>query len=479
MTGNYDFANPETIDRLPVRFEPHWHVLQFCRHIGVVKRSTRPIGWIARFRTKPGGYRQYHLGPVAYGGSDGLTYDQALVAAGSWFSQPENASDASDPYPKGSKSGLDYCPWGDVFTVGHAMRDFIEWKRIAATKDTFDSLLSMINYYILPAVGQLSLSEFNGDAAKRFTMDVLETAPKRGNQAQGPRRPVQSLTEEELRNRKSKVNTLIGILRTGFRMAWENRATDDDRAWRSLRRLPNRARPRLLYLDREECRKLLGHCRKDLRDLVLAALYTGCRVSELERLKVDDVAKEVFGLYVDANKSGPPRYVFLPDEGMAFFLNLAAGRPKGEPILLHQDGQDWRGRYKHLFRAAIREAGIPERFVFHGLRHTYASQLVEAGTPLIVVAQQLGHATADTVARTYGHLGPQIRELQVRRNFSPIVPEEVTAITEPSKLHLEQLAETTARSDWRSYAQIDDQGSWPKSNFGRNGFWDERRDRKS
>ena len=42
----------------------------------------------------------------------------------------------------------------------------------------------------------------------------------------------------------------------------------------------------------------------------------------------------------------------------------------------------------------------------------------QAGTPLTVVAQQLGHANTDTVSRTYGHLAPQIREAQVRTHFA-------------------------------------------------------------
>ena len=68
------------------------------------------------------------------------------------------------------------------------------------------------------------------------------------------------------------------------------------------------------------------------------------------------------------------------------------------------------------------DAGLSDRLVFHSLRHTYASQLVQAGTPLPVVAQQLGHATTDTVSRTYGHRAPSTLEAEIRSRFAPLDP---------------------------------------------------------
>lgn len=472
MTGCYNFSDPAVVDLLPFRLEPHWHVLQFCRHIGVIKRLDRPLSWVARFRTKKGLYRQEHLGPLIGEGDQGLTYAQALSAAEAWFSQPANAMISADPYAKGCKTELDYCPWGKVFTVGHAMRDYIEWKRIAATKNTFDALLSLINFHILPSIGTMPLSEFKGLEAKAFMINVIETPPKRGNQTPQPRRQMQSLTAEELRARKASANTLLGILRLAFKLAWENGSIDDERAWRCIRRIPNRHQPRMLYLNRAECRLLLDQCRSDLKKLVLGALYTGCRVTELDMLKVGDVAPDVFGIYVAAMKSGPPRFVFLPDEGLEFFLTITKGRSKDEPVFVHQDGNTWRGRYKHLFRNATNAAGLPQGFVFHGLRHTYASQLVQAATPLIVVAQQLGHATADTVARTYGHMSPQVREAQVRRNFAPLIGRE-GPIDQDIKDRILELHGTASTQAWRSYASVNDESTWPRTNFGKNAFWKE------
>ncbi|MGC3940075.1 tyrosine-type recombinase/integrase [Roseobacter sp. EG26] len=74
----------------------------------------------------------------------------------------------------------------------------------------------------------------------------------------------------------------------------------------------------------------------------------------------------------------------------------------------------------HLFKKAVRRAGLPQSFVFHGLRHTCASQLVQAGTSLAMIAKQLGHPNTDTASRNYGHLCCHGLETEISRRFALI-----------------------------------------------------------
>jgi integrase len=87
-----------------------------------------------------------------------------------------------------------------------------------------------------------------------------------------------------------------------------------------------------------------------------------------------------------------------------------------------QSRRAWDSNHKHLFRAAVRASGLPEGFVFHGLRHTYASQLVQAGTPLVIEARQLGHSNTDTFSRTYGHLSCDTNAADLARRFAVLEP---------------------------------------------------------
>ena len=52
------------------------------------------------------------------------------------------------------------------------------------------------------------------------------------------------------------------------------------------------------------------------------------------------------------------------------------------------------------FAASI---GMPE-VTFHALRHTHASQLIDAGIDIVTISKRLGHAKPDITLRIYAHV---------------------------------------------------------------------------
>jgi integrase len=42
--------------------------------------------------------------------------------------------------------------------------------------------------------------------------------------------------------------------------------------------------------------------------------------------------------------------------------------------------------------------------VFHALRHTHASQLIDAGVDVVTISKRLGHASPNTTSKVYAHL---------------------------------------------------------------------------
>jgi integrase len=364
---------------------------------------------------------------------------------------------AANPYSVGVNVVLRYNKRVDGFTVGDAMRDYVEWKRVAAARSHFETNLSLINHHIIPRLGDVLLVDFHGRMFTEFCLDVLVSPPKRGRQPIGPKVPLERLDHDALRKRKKTLNALIGILRLAFRMAWENGEVPSERHWLCLRRVPHADTPRHHFLTRTQCQELLAASRPDLRLLVLGALYSGCRISELANLKVADVGGHVFGIYVGPQKSWKSRYVLLPDEGMSFFLDQCEKKRDDDFVFLRETGGSWhRTAYRHLFKEAVLKAVLPSDFVFHGLRHTYASQLVQAGTPLAVVAKQLGHANTDTVSRTYGHLSCQTIEDELSRRFAPLT----------KRRHDQRLAGLRGSLQTISTPET---SSWPRSNFYKSG----------
>ena len=64
---------------------------------------------------------------------------------------------------------------------------------------------------------------------------------------------------------------------------------------------------------------------------------------------------------------------------------------------------------RNFFKRLLRAAGLPPRMRFHDLRHTNATLLMEAGEPVLVVSERLGHSTPTTTEAMYGHVTAPMR----------------------------------------------------------------------
>jgi integrase len=49
------------------------------------------------------------------------------------------------------------------------------------------------------------------------------------------------------------------------------------------------------------------------------------------------------------------------------------------------------------------QVGMPD-VTFHALRHTHASQLIDAGVDIVTISKRLGHAKPDITLRIYARL---------------------------------------------------------------------------
>ena len=131
-----------------------------------------------------------------------------------------------------------------------------------------------------------------------------------------------------MRRRRSTANRLLAILRAALTHAWREGRVASDHAWRRVKLFENVASARVRYLTVAEGKRLINACGDtDFRNLVRAALETGCRYGELGRLNVADFNPDSGTLAILKSKTGKARHVVLTDEGAAFFAELCAGRP--------------------------------------------------------------------------------------------------------------------------------------------------------
>lgn len=143
-------------------------------------------------------------------------------------------------------------------------------------------------------------------------------------------------------------------------------------------------------------------------------LYTGARLSEALYLDWRDVNLKHRAVTFWDTKNGESRTVPLHER---VFLTLANLVHRDGAVFRTQHGQPYArrrmggGQVATAWRGACRRAGL-EGITPHTLRHTFASWLVMAGTPLRTVADLLGHKSLSMVMR-YAHLSDDHRREHV------------------------------------------------------------------
>lgn len=161
---------------------------------------------------------------------------------------------------------------------------------------------------------------------------------------------------------------------------------------------------RTRYLNDVERDKLLTACKasewRHLRLLVLMAMTSGMRRSELMGLRWSDLDFDRNLACLADTKNGDPRNCPIPDFVMEQLRPL---RRVGNGLLFPSTTDpDKPFEFKKHWLQALEDAGI-ENFRWHDLRHTAASLLAMGGASLYEVGQVLGHRCAQTSMR-YAHL---------------------------------------------------------------------------
>ena len=193
-------------------------------------------------------------------------------------------------------------------------------------------------------------------------------------------------------------------------------------------RLPRWDRQEMVFLTRDQYRALKSAVPEYWRPLVEFLVVSGCRWSEATALTpaaIDVVAGTV--RITKAWKTGAGGYTLgvpktkktvrtinvpvsvleqLDLTGDWVFTN--SGRGNGDPdgpVRIHSFHPNvWVPAVTRARDRTITNPPLTTKPRVHDLRHTCASWLIQAGIPLPVIQQHLGHESITTTVGTYGHL---------------------------------------------------------------------------
>jgi len=365
-----------------------------------------------------------------YHNADGeifMSYVQAQVAANRWFEQRNRDIKESKWKGMGRKT---------VNAAKYTVADALEflWKRKEKRAEHIKGLAIdklRADAWIVPELGNIPLSELTKERIETWLAKMANSGRIINTKAGKPRTHGPSpKTDEEKRARKESANRVLAILKKALNEAYKEndtlaRVCEIEPCWQRVKPFSKTTKARARFLKEEEEILLINACPPDFKELVTAALETGCRYGELVRLRVKDYNpdSEVPTIYIADSKSGKPRYVDLGSErGIALFNDLTSKKQNQDDLIFtHTIMRRTRCGIKHrkcfitdawlshdqkrLMKMACKKAGI-EPIGFHGLRHSYASMLKRNGCLNWYIAKQLGHKDEKMIEDFYGHITP-------------------------------------------------------------------------
>jgi integrase len=273
--------------------------------------------------------------------------------------------------------------------------------------------------WILPDLGSIQVEKLTTDRINRWR-NKLATQPKRVRKKLTALEPATRETpddEDARRARKATANRILTMLKAALNRAFHADRVSSDSAWRKVRPFKKVDEAVVRYLSAAQARRLVRACPEDFRKLVQGALLTGCRYSELARLKCANFNPDSGTLAIRLSK-GKIRHVVLTDEARQSFADWTNDKGPSDHVFLRADDGVWgTSHQKRPLDDASKLAGISPAVNFHILRHTHGSLLAMAGVPMGVVAAQLGHADTRMTEKHYAHLAPSYVAQTIRANF--------------------------------------------------------------
>jgi len=190
---------------------------------------------------------------------------------------------------------------------------------------------------------------------------------------------------------------------------------------------PRQEEKSIRFLDAKQVKKLADHIEGTPMDaLILTAIYTGMRLSELLGLTWDNVdfSRQTIAINQQLQRHDK-RFYLAPLKTRGGKRTIPMGSKVAEKlkaikggqmlterespaipnlVFIPESGMPWhRKTVLELTNELMKGAGVPE-VGFHALRHTCASILINGGADALRVQRQLGHSSVRMTLETYSHL---------------------------------------------------------------------------
>lgn len=244
-------------------------------------------------------------------------------------------------------------------------------------------------------------------------------------------KPADELGEKEIRafleyldREKHLSPASINTYNSGLRFLFEVTLERD----LNYKRVPRKKDPIKLPVafTREEVLRFLSVIDDDLRykSLFTVIYGSGLRLSEAQKLRIQDIDSKQMRLFVNQGKGKRDRWVPLAYSSLLLLREYyKTYKPSHPDSYLFLYGKFGNGGNEHISTRAIQDAfkkyhlraQINTYGTTHTLRHSYATHLLEDGVNVFFIQKILGHATLWTTMRYL-----RISQTDVMKTVSPL-----------------------------------------------------------
>jgi len=204
---------------------------------------------------------------------------------------------------------------------------------------------------------------------------------------------------EEKQSATATLNQAINALKFYYGSMLKRKFIYEVRRPRKDKKLP-------VVLSKEEVAKILSSPDNIKHKAILMLVYSaGLRVGEVVRLKPEDIDSKRMLIHIRGSKGRKDRYTLLSVKTLEVLREY--WRKYKPSKWLFGGARD--GRYlsirsvQKIFDYACEKAAIKKEVTIHGLRHSFATHLLEGGTDLRYIQELLGHKDSKTT-EIYTHV---------------------------------------------------------------------------
>jgi site-specific recombinase XerD len=195
------------------------------------------------------------------------------------------------------------------------------------------------------------------------------------------------------------INLAISATKFFFRNILNDNSIKEQRRPRQDKKLPT-------VFSKDEIKRMFDREENFKHRLLLMLVYSsGLRVSEAVILKKEHIDLSRKMVYIKSGKGRKDRCTILSEKAALFLAEYCGSHDTqswlfpGQPATRHLSIRS----AQRIFEKAALRAGIIKKASIHGLRHTFATHLLESGTDIRYIQSLLGHSSLRTTER-YTHV---------------------------------------------------------------------------